>query len=162
MEKLEKNITCNTFGLRKASYQELGVVGCGKGVVYLASWVVQLILAYSWARPAILVAGKGGGGSFYFYCFFTFISVPLSSLSLYFISFTISSISFLPFSGRWHKMTHKGWRVISSNTVNYQELWFLKKKQALCVPHCSISNSTTTVLLRNKKSICQGTIRALN
>ena len=25
---------------------------------------VQLILAYSWARPAILVAGKGRGGMF--------------------------------------------------------------------------------------------------
>ena len=25
---------------------------------------VQLIFAYSWARPAILVAGKGGGGMF--------------------------------------------------------------------------------------------------
>ena len=26
---------------------------------------VQLILAYSWARPAILVAGKGRGGMFF-------------------------------------------------------------------------------------------------
>ena len=68
----------------------------------------QLILAYSWARPAILVAGKGRGGCFYFFCFFTFIPVPLSSLSLSFISSTISSIFFLPFSGRRHKMTHKG------------------------------------------------------
>ena len=25
---------------------------------------IQLILAYSWARPAILVAGKGRGGMF--------------------------------------------------------------------------------------------------
>ena len=49
------------------------------------------VLAYSWARPAILVAGKGRGGCFYFFCFFTFISVPLSSLSLSFISSTISS-----------------------------------------------------------------------
>ena len=61
---------------------------------------IQLILAYSWARPAILVAGKGRGGMFLF-CFFTFIPVPLSS------SF-ISTISFLPFSERQHKMTHKG------------------------------------------------------
>ena len=68
----------------------------------------QLILAYSWARPAILVAGKDRGGCFYFFCFFTFIPVPLSSLSLSFISCTISSIFFLPFSGRRHKMTHKG------------------------------------------------------
>ena len=70
---------------------------------------VQRILAYSWARPAILVEGKGRGGEcFNFFCFFTFIPVPHSSLSLSFISSTISSISFLPFSGRRYKMTHKG------------------------------------------------------
>ena len=72
----------------------------------------QLILAYSWARPAILIAGKGREGMFYFFCFFTFIPVPLSSLSLSFISSTISSVSFLPFSGRRHKLTYKGWHVI--------------------------------------------------
>ena len=70
---------------------------------------VQLILAYNWARPVTLVAGKGRGGMFYFFCFFTFILVRLSYLSLSFIS---STISFLPFSGRRHKMTHKGWRVV--------------------------------------------------
>ena len=69
---------------------------------------VQLILAYSWARPASLVADKGRGGIFYIFCFFTFIPVPLSSL---FLSF-ISSISFLLFSGRRHKMTHKGCRIV--------------------------------------------------
>ena len=68
---------------------------------------VQLILAYSWARPAILIAGKGRE-VIYFFCFFTFIPVPISSLSLSFISSAISSVSFLPFSGRRHKMTHKG------------------------------------------------------
>ena len=64
---------------------------------------VQLILAYSWTRPAILAAGKdvgGGGECFYFSCFFAFIPVPLSSLSLSFVSPTVPSISFLPFSGR--------------------------------------------------------------
>ena len=69
------------------------------------------ILAYSWTRPAILVAGKGSGGMFYFFCFFTFIPVPLSPLSLTFISSTFSSISLLPFSGRQHIMTHKGLHV---------------------------------------------------
>ena len=77
-----------------------GGVGCGEGVVYLMSGGIQLILAYSSARPAVLVAGKGRGGMFYFFCFFIFIPVPLSSLSLSFISSTISSIIFLPFSGR--------------------------------------------------------------
>ena len=86
-------------------------------------WGVQLILAYSWARPAILVVGKGRGGMFLFLLFLhfhscssfflfllfhTFIPVPPSSLFLSFISSTISSITLLPFSGRRHKMTHKG------------------------------------------------------
>ena len=35
---------------------------------------VQLILAYSWARPAILVAGKGRGGMFLFLLFLHFHS----------------------------------------------------------------------------------------
>ena len=51
---------------------------------------VQLILAYSWARPAILVAGKGrGGGVLYllFLLFFHFHSCPfLSSLLLSLLS----------------------------------------------------------------------------
>ena len=37
---------------------------------------VQLILAYSWARPAVLAAGRGG--MFNFCCVFTFIPFPLS------------------------------------------------------------------------------------
>ena len=55
---------------------------------------VQLILAYSWTRPAILVAGKDRGECFHFFCFFTFIPIPLSSLFRSFISSTISSITF--------------------------------------------------------------------
>ena len=69
---------------------KVGMVRWGEGVMYLKS------LAYSWARPAILVAGKDRGGMFYFFCFFIFIPVPLSFLSLSFISSTISSISFRP------------------------------------------------------------------
>ena len=38
--------------------------GWSGGVSY-----VQLILAYSWARPAILVAGNGRGGMFLFLLF---------------------------------------------------------------------------------------------
>ena len=62
----------------------------------LGYWGAQLIMAYSWARPATYVAGKGrgwGGGGGYFFCFFTFILVPLSSLPLSFISSTIYFIS---------------------------------------------------------------------
>ena len=40
--------------------------------MYLTSPEVQLILAYSWARPAILVAGKGRGGMFLFLLFLHF------------------------------------------------------------------------------------------
>ena len=87
----------------------MGWLGGAKVSCILPHRGIRLVLAYSWARPAILVAGKGRRGEcFYFFCFFTFIPVPLSSLSLSFISSTISPISFFPFSGRRHKMAHKG------------------------------------------------------
>ena len=70
---------------------------------------VQLIVAYSWARLAFLVGGKGRGGMFLFLlCLYFYYCSSLS-----FISSTISSISFLPFSGRRHEMTHKGWLVVT-------------------------------------------------
>ena len=57
-----------------------GVVGCGEGVVYLTSsgrptyWLTvgQGLLSLKQVKI------KGGGG--YFFCFFPFIPVPLSSL----------------------------------------------------------------------------------
>ena len=103
----------------------VGVVWCGKGVVYLTSPGVQVILACSWARPGILVAGKGRGECFYFFCFFTFIPVPFSFLSS-FISST--SISFLPFSERRHKMTHKSCGVIKP-----------QHSQSVCTPEESLN-----------------------
>ena len=69
---------------------------------------VQLILAYSWARPVILVAGKGRRGMFLFLLFLHFHSCS----SFFPVLSFISSISFLPVSGRRHKMTHKGWCVV--------------------------------------------------
>ena len=94
----------------------------------LGHWGVQLILAYSWARPAILVASKGRGGMFLFLLFLHFHSCSPSSLSLSFIFCTISSASFLPFSGRRHKMIHKGWRVIKPehNQSIYQWIFTVK------------------------------------
>ena len=93
-------------------WHSLHIVGVAKVLCILHHQGVQLILVYSWAGPAILVAGKGRREWFYFFCFFPFIPVPLSSLPLSSIFSTISSISFLPLSGRQHKMTHKGWCVI--------------------------------------------------
>ena len=79
----------------------LGVVGWGKGVVYLASPGVQLILAYSWARPAVLAAGKVEGDCFYFFCFFTIIHFHFSlvpSLSSPLLSLlSLFSLSLSPF-----------------------------------------------------------------
>ena len=87
-----------------------GMVGWCEDVMYLTSPGHPNELAYSWARPAILVTGKSRGGMFWFllflhfhYCFSFF---PLFHLLYY------SSISFLPFSGRRHKMTHNGWCVV--------------------------------------------------
>ena len=73
-------------------------------------WGVQLILAYSWARPAILVAGKGREVMFLFLLFLHFHSC--SSFFPVLFHLFCYLFSFLPFSGRRHKMTHKGWRVV--------------------------------------------------
>ena len=70
----------------------------GRVVRILRHWGVQLILAYSWTRPAILVAGKGKGrGNFISSVFslsflFLFLTCPtlssllLSLLFLFFLS----------------------------------------------------------------------------
>ena len=52
------------------------------------------------------------GGVFIFSVSLLSFSFALSFLSFSLISSTISSISLLPFSGRRHKMTHKGWHVV--------------------------------------------------
>ena len=57
---------------------------------------VQLTLAYSLARPAVLLAIKSRAGMLYFFCFFTIIPVPLSSLPFSFVSSIFPSSSFLP------------------------------------------------------------------
>ena len=57
---------------------------------------VQLIFAYSWARPAILAEGKGRGGMFLFLLFLHFHSFSfLHCPSL--LSPLLSPISLLPF-----------------------------------------------------------------
>ena len=63
-----------------------GWSGGAKVLCILHHWGVQLILAYSWARPAILVVGKGRGGMFLFLLFLhfhscsSFFPVPLFHL----------------------------------------------------------------------------------
>ena len=91
----------------------LGVVGCGEGVVYLTSPGIQLILAYSWARPAILVAGKDRGGIF----FISSVNFPLYSLSFSFISSNVSSIFSLSL-GDNTKWTTRVDVSLNPNTVN--------------------------------------------
>ena len=63
-----------------------GWSGGAKVLCILHHWGVQLILAYSWAKPAILVVGKGRGGMFLFLLFLhfhscsSFFPVPLFHL----------------------------------------------------------------------------------
>ena len=86
---------------------------------------IHLILAYSWARPAILVVGKGRGECFYSVSSlsFIFLFLPCPSRS----SPLPSLLSLLPFSGNWHKMTHKGWHV-----VKLQHNWWSFAERLLC------------------------------
>ena len=100
-------------------------LGLAKMSCILCHQGVQLILAYSWARPAILVAGRVEGECFYFFCLYTFSPVPLSSLFLSFISSTVSSISLHPFSGRRHKMTHGVDVSLNPNTIKNHKIWHL-------------------------------------
>ena len=62
-----------------------GWSGGAKVLCILRHWGIQLILAYSWARPAILVAGKGRGGNVFISSFsslsFLFLFLPCPSLS---------------------------------------------------------------------------------
>ena len=73
---------CRTWWLIKVR----GWSGGAKVLCILHHWGVQLILAYSWARPAILVVGKGRGGMFLFRLFLhihscsSFFPVPLFHL----------------------------------------------------------------------------------
>ena len=92
------------------------MVRCGESVMCLMSPGHPIDIG--WARPAILVAGKGRGGMFYFICFFTFIPVPLSSMSLSFIFSTISSISFSHSLGDNTKWPTRVDVLLNPNTIN--------------------------------------------
>ena len=83
-----------------------GVVGRGKGVVYLTSLVHPTDIGLQLGMACFLVAGKDRWSVSS--PIFNFLFLPCHSLS----SLLLSLLSLLPFSGRQHKMTHKGWRVI--------------------------------------------------
>ena len=105
----------------------LSVVGCGEGVVYLTSRGVQLILAYSWASPAILEAGKSRVGNVFirflhFHSCSPFFPVSLFHL-LYYLLYLLS-----PLLRDTTKMIHKGLRV-----VKYQHYL------CLCYPESSLN-----------------------
>ena len=75
-----------TFCGTRSNAFSAGWSGGAKVLCILHHWGVQLILAYSWARPAILVVGKGRGGMFLFLLFLhfhscsSFFPVPLFHL----------------------------------------------------------------------------------
>ena len=115
----------------------LGWSGGVKVSCILCHWGVQLILAYNWARPAILVAGKGREVMFLFLLFlhfhscYSFFPVPLFHLLCYlFCCF---------FSGRRHKMTHKGWRVVKpQHNQSFSPFrWFKKGSCQFLAKECA-------------------------
>ena len=69
-----------------------GWLGVAKVSCILCHWGIQLVLAYSWARLAVLVAGKGRGEMFLFLLFLyfqscsSFFPVPLFHLLYYHFS----------------------------------------------------------------------------
>ena len=84
VELKKVNISIIKYALFSVSLR--GWSGGAKVSCILCHRGVQLILAYSWARPAILVAGKGRGGMFLFLLFLhfhscsSFFPVPLFHL----------------------------------------------------------------------------------
>ena len=62
------------------SINRWGWLGEAKVLCTLRHQGVQLILASSWAKPAVLAAGKGRGDCFYFFCFFTVIHFHFSAV----------------------------------------------------------------------------------
>ena len=95
----------------------MGLVGWCEGGMYLKSLGRSTDIGLQLGKACYPCSRLGSRGNVLFY-FFTFMPVPLSSLSLSFISSTSSSISFLPFSGRRHKMTHKVDVSFNPNTIN--------------------------------------------
>ena len=64
--------------MQVSTTQSRGWLDVAKVLCILRHWGIQLMLAYSWAKPAILVAGKGRWGMFLFLLFLHFHSCSLS------------------------------------------------------------------------------------
>ena len=104
----------------------LGWSGVAKVSCMLCHQGVQLRVAYSWARPAVLVAGKGRGRMFFFCFLLSFLFFPCPS-------FISSTISFLPLSGRQQNdsqgltsLNPNSFKNIFLNSQRKQMLWVLQ------------------------------------
>ena len=86
LTKLNNKISFKDYCRNYINALYWGWSGGAKVLCILHHRGVQLILAYSWARPAILVVGKGRGGMFLFLLFLhfhscsSFFPVPLFHL----------------------------------------------------------------------------------
>ena len=105
-----KKLNIVDWGIKLIPHQQQQCKLIAPGIRHLSKWSggakvscilchrgVQLIMAYSWARPAILVAGKGREVMFLFLLFLHFHSCSSFFPSLSFISSAISSVSVSPF-----------------------------------------------------------------
>ena len=82
------------------------MVGWFEGILYLTSPGRPSDIGFQLGKACFPWSRKGKWGN-------VFIpSITSLSFLFSFISSTISSISFLPFSGSRHKMTYKDWRVV--------------------------------------------------
>ena len=90
-----------------ASELILGWSGGAKVLCIVRHRDTQLILAYSWARPAILVAGMGRGGMFLFLLFLHFHSC-FSFFHFSLLSLVLSLLALFSLSLGDDKMIHKG------------------------------------------------------
>ena len=83
-------------------------LGVAKVLCILSHWGIQLIVAYSWARPAILVAGKGRGVMFLFLLFLHFHSCSTFFPVLLFHLFYCLFYFFSPFLWETTQKDSKG------------------------------------------------------
>ena len=103
-------------------------------------WGVQQISAYSWARPAFLVAGKGRGGMFLFLLFLHFHFRSSFFPSLLFSSLLLSLLSLYSLSlgddTKWYTRVDVS---LNPNTINpKKELTFYSTKQFSCLTNPSL------------------------